>query len=66
MIHYYFITYSAKNKYAGTIHIWNAVTDIFPIQWLLAIRDDTYYTEFSLINYVEISEETYLEFKGKF
>jgi hypothetical protein len=67
---YYFITIQAM--YKNSLHTWNQVIDISPMDFLKQCEDvsvkeeNAYYRNFIVLNTCLISEEEYNTYKGQF
>lgn len=67
---YYFVTYQATNKQGG-VSVWNQLISDSPMYFIKQVENMEYegrnnYTNFVVINTLEISEEEYYEWLGKF
>lgn len=69
---YYFVTYQALSLNSGNIHTWCEAINEHPMDFIIEQRkaenesEDRYYSQFAIINSMEITKEQYKEYHGKF
>lgn len=61
---YYFITYTVRTIGRDDWHYANALTDKYPLQWLIEIQDYTIKSVYVLVSYQEITEEQYHKYES--
>ena len=56
---YYFVSYVWRKRGTVDHHISNAIIDVHPLDWIIKSRE--FESDYTLINYQEISEQDYFK-----
>lgn len=61
---YYFVTYQGRSKYGS--QLFQMPIDCHPIDHILKETNNSIYSNFFLLNYIEITKEEYKKYKDEF